>query len=186
MNWLDVVLLVLIVMSTWMASRKGFSREIIGLASSILALICGLWFYGPAGEFLLPYVSSPQVAHFAGFFLVFLGVLILGAIVAAVVSRFVRTVGLSWFDRALGAVFGVVRGVLVAVALITAMMAFTPELRGGGPPGAVVHSKIAPYVLEASRLFAAIAPRDLKDGFHRRYAQVKSKWDETVQHASKI
>ena len=178
MNWLDVVLALLILISTLMATRKGFSREIIGLTAAISALMCGLWFYGPAGAFLMPYVSSPQVAHFAGFFLVFVGVLIVGAIVGAMVSRMLRKVGLSAFDRALGAVFGIIRGVLVSVALITAMMAFTPELKGSGPPDAVVQSRMAPYVLEASRMFAAIAPRELKDGFHRHYEQVKSAWEE--------
>ncbi len=183
MNWLDVVLLLILLISTLMASRKGFSREIIGLTSAALALICGLWFYGSAGAFLMPYVSSPQVAHFAGFVLVFVSILILGGIVGFLVSRLLRTAGLSWFDRALGAVFGLARGVLVTVALITAMMAFTPETHGSGPPGAVVKSRIAPYVLEAARVFAAIAPRDLKDGFHRHYLQVKSAWDEAVHRA---
>ncbi|MDQ6708795.1 MAG: CvpA family protein, partial [Acidobacteriota bacterium] len=129
----------------------------------------------------MPYVSSPQIAHFAGFVLVFVSVLMVGGIVGFIVSRLLRTAGLSWFDRALGALFGLARGVLVAVALITAMMAFTPETRGSGPPDAVVHSRVAPYVLEASRAFAAIAPRDLKDGFHRHYLQVKSAWNETVR-----
>ncbi|MDQ2899265.1 MAG: CvpA family protein [Acidobacteriota bacterium] len=164
-----------------MASRKGFSREIIGLASAVAALVCGLWFYGSAGAFLMPYVSSAQVAHFAGFVLVFVGVLMLGGIVGFMASRLLRTAGLSWFDRALGAVFGLARGVLVSVALITAMMAFTPVTRGGGPPEAVVQSRMAPYVLEASRVFAAIAPRELKDGFHRRYEQVKSAWGMAVR-----
>ncbi|MGI8992182.1 MAG: CvpA family protein [Bryobacteraceae bacterium] len=184
MNWLDVALLLILSISTLLASRKGFSREIIGLASALAALACGLWFYGPAGAFLMPYVSSAQVAHFAGFVLVFVGVLMLGGVVGFAVSRLLRTAGLSWFDRALGAVFGLLRGVLVSVALITAMMAFTPETRGSGPPGAVVQSRIAPYVLEASRAFAALAPRELKDGFHRHYEQVKAAWDEAVRRQS--
>ncbi len=180
MNWLDIVLLLLILLSTVASFRKGFSREVIGLAAAFVALLCGLWFYGSAGAFLLPYVSSPAVAHFAGFVIVFIGILILGGILSMIVSRFVRTVGLSGFDRMLGGVFGLVRGVLIAVALIMAIVAFAPEVRGDGPPTAVVNSRLAPYVIDASRLFAQIAPHELKDGFRRRYEQVKSAWEHAL------
>src|SRR5580693_7464101 len=105
MNWLDILLLLVILLSTVSAVQKGFSREVIGIVAAVIGLICGIWFYGLAGSFLLPYVSAPQVANFIGFFLVFLGCVIFGAIVSAVIRRFVKTVGLSWFDRLLGAAF---------------------------------------------------------------------------------
>ena len=62
--------------------RKGFSREVIGLVSVVLALVLGSWFYGTAGAFLLPYLSSRSMAMFGGFFLVFLGVILLGSVVS--------------------------------------------------------------------------------------------------------
>src|ERR1700710_2521925 len=102
MNWLDVVLLAILALSSFASFRKGFSREIIGLAASLFALVLGMWFYGLAGSFFEPYVSSPRIAHLLGFFVVVISVLILGSIVAAIVSRFIRTIGLSFFDRLLG------------------------------------------------------------------------------------
>src|SRR2546430_266638 len=98
MNWLDIVLFILLLLSTVSAARKGFSREVIGIAAAVIGLICGVWMYGLAGSFLLPYVSSVQVANFIGFLLVFTACIILGSIVSALVRRFVKTVGLSWFD----------------------------------------------------------------------------------------
>ena len=73
MNWLDILLGVILLLSLASSFRKGFSREIIGLVFSVVALFSGIWFYGSAGSFLLPYVSAPGVAHFCGFILVFLG-----------------------------------------------------------------------------------------------------------------
>src|SRR5579862_4557395 len=115
MNWLDILLILVLLLSTVSAARRGFSREVIGIAAAVIGLICGIWFYGLAGAFLLPYVSSPQVAYFLGFFIVFVGCLLLGALAGVVIHRFMRTVGLSWFDRLLGAVFGLVRGTLLAM-----------------------------------------------------------------------
>jgi membrane protein required for colicin V production len=180
MNWLDWILLVVIAGSIIASFRTGFSRELIGLISMIVALFCGLWFYGSAGAFLLPYVSSKEIAYLCGFLIVFVGVLIAGAIIGCLFSRLVKAAGLGLFDRVLGAGFGAVRGLLFAVALILAIVAFSP---GGSdaPPGAVVHSRFAPYVIDTAHLFASLAPRELKDNFRKHYGQVKSIWDEAVK-----
>lgn len=178
MNWLDFVLFILLLLSTVSAAQKGFSREVIGIAAAIVGLICGIWFYGLAGSFLLPYVSSPQVANFIGFFIVFIGCLIVGTLISAVIRRFVKTVGLSWFDRLLGAVFGLVRGTLLGVAVITALVAFAPAVAPGSVPAAVAQSRIAPYVVAGADFLVAIAPRELKDSFHVHYAQLKSFWEK--------
>src|SRR6266542_3618328 len=138
MNWLDVVLLLALAGSVVASFRSGFTREVIGLATLIAAILLATWFYAPAGHWLVPYVSSPAVAHFCGFFLVFVVVLVLGGLVGLVLARMLRLVGLSFFDRLLGAGFGVVRGALLAVVIVLAIMAFSP---GPAPPRAVVRSR---------------------------------------------
>lgn len=179
MNWLDYVLIAILLFSVLMSARKGFSREIIGLAAAVFALILGMWFYGLAGAFLIPYVTSPRVANLCGFLLVVFAVLLLGWMLGWIVSRFLRTVGLSFFDRLLGAAFGLVRGLVVTVSILTAFMAFGPQIdSAGGKRGAanaaMLHSRIAPYVLSASHLAVAIAPMELKSSFLKQYSQVKS------------
>jgi membrane protein required for colicin V production len=183
MNWLDIVLVILLFLSTVSAAQKGFSREVIGIAAAIIGLFCGIWFYGLAGSFLLPYVSSPQVANFIGFLLVFTACVILGTIVSAVIRRFMKTVGLSWFDRLLGAAFGLVRGTLMGLAVITALVAFAPAVAADSAPKAVAESRIAPYVIAGANFLVAIAPRELKDGFQIHYAQLKSFWEQNKKTA---
>lgn len=185
MNWLDILLLVVLFLSTLVAARRGFSAEVIGLAAAIFGLVLGVWFYGLAGSFLLPYVSSPKIADFIGFFIVFLGILLFGALVRIIVHRFVRTVGLSWFDRFLGAVFGLARGVLLGIAIITALVAFAPAVAADSAPPAVAHSRISPYMVEASSFLVALAPRELKDSFNNHYEQLKSFWQNKHLRASK-
>ncbi len=177
MNWLDIVLLLILIASILTSFRKGFSREVIGLVSVVLALVMGVWFYGMAGSFLLPYVSSRSAANLVGFFLVFCGVMLIGGAASFVVGKFLRVTGLSIFDHALGAGFGLVRGILVAVAVILGIMAFTP---GERPPAAVIHSRTAPYVVDAARVVVLMAPRELKDSFHKTYAGVKDAWDKAL------
>jgi membrane protein required for colicin V production len=97
-----------------------------------------------------------------------------------VVGKFLKVTGLSFFDHVLGAGFGIVRGLLISIALVTGIMAFSPD---DSPPGSIVHSRMAPYVVDAAHVAAAIAPHELKEGFRRTYTRVKSAWEKTSQRS---
>ena len=181
MNWLDILLLIVIAASVAGSFRRGLSREIIHLASVVLALLLACWFYAYAGSYFAPYLSSRQLANFIGFALVFVAVIAVGHAVSYVVGRFLKITGLSIFDHLLGAAFGVLRGVLISVALIMAIMAFSPA---GQRPDSVVNSRIAPYVMGAARAFAAMAPHELKEGFQKSYGDVKAAWEGAAKRGS--
>jgi membrane protein required for colicin V production len=178
MNWLDIIVLLIVAASIFTSFRKGLSREIIGLVSVVLALLLGVWFYGTAAGYIGPYLSSRAAANVGGFFLVFVGVLLLGHFASYIVGKFLRVTGLSIFDHLLGAGFGAVRGALIAVALLMGIMAFADASH---PPAAVVNSRLAPYVAGAAQLFADVAPHELKEGFRKTYAEVKSAWGAALE-----
>jgi len=173
MNWLDLVLAIILLASVLSSFRKGLSREVIGLVSVCLALLLGIWLYGFAAGYLLPYVRSRQAANFAGFAIVFCGVLLIGSILSLIVGKILRISGFSFIDHFLGLAFGMVRGLLIGVALITGIMAFSP---GDQPPAEVVKSRLAPFILGGGRVVAAMAPHELKEGFRKSYARVQSEW----------
>jgi membrane protein required for colicin V production len=157
--------------------RRGLSRQVIGLVSGLLALLLGIWLYGTVGAYLTPYVSSRTGANAGGFAIVFCAVLLTGAIVSYIVGRFLKVTGLSVVDHLLGAGFGALRGLVYSVAIIMGAMAFA---RGEKPPDAIVESRLAPYVVDASRLVAAMAPHELREGFRKTYEQVKSAWSDAL------
>ncbi len=174
MNWLDFTLGFLVLLSVIAGLRKGLSREIIGLAAALLGLLLAVWFYRTAGTWVAPYVSSQWLASISGFLLIFLGVLVLGAVLSAVVSGLLKTVGLSMVDRLLGGVFGLVRGLLVCFGTVTILILFLPSDKPGELPQAVLQSRMAPYLIELSYVITPLAPRDLKESFEQRYRRVKS------------
>jgi len=178
MNWLDAVLVIILLVSVITSFRKGLAREVIGLVSVVLAILMSIWFYGTAGAYLLRFVSSRAAANLAGFLAVFCVVMLLGSLVSWIVGKFLRVTGLSFFDHLLGAIFGVARGTLISVALIMGIMAFSPS---GKAPASVVDSRMAPYVVTGARVFVAVAPHDLKEGFHQSYIQVKAAWSNALE-----
>ncbi|MGO9231583.1 MAG: CvpA family protein [Bryobacteraceae bacterium] len=173
MNWLDVVLGLILIVSIVAAYSKGFTREIIGLASVVLGFVLGLWFYAWAGGFLEPHLKSRQAAHFAGFAMVFCCVMLLGALVGFVAGKFLKGTGLSFFDHLLGAGFGLLRAALIAVVLICGLMAFS---HGDAPPASVAHSRLAPYLVGVANLAVDMAPHEFKEGFRKAYGQVTQAW----------
>lgn len=152
----------------------GFARLGIGFASAVAGVLFGIWFYGTAGSFLAEYVSSKAVADFLGFLIVFALCLLLGGLIGKALAALFKWAGLSWFDRLLGGAFGLLRGLLAGVALVLALVAFSPK----PPSQSVVQSHYAPYFIEAANVCTAIAPRELKDAFVSSYDKVKQIWGQ--------
>ncbi len=181
MSWLDFVFAILICVSVAAGFSKGFIRIGIGFIAALVGIVMASWFYGTAAGWLIPYVTSPNVANFLGFLTVFAIVLTVGSLISTILVRMFKLVGLSWLDRFLGAVFGVVRGLLVSVALLMIMLAFAPSKTHN----AVVDSYFAPYVMESANLLSAVTPFELKDGFRKGYEEIKKAWGDTIKRKAK-
>lgn len=179
-NWLDWLLIAILLVFLISSAMRGFARDIIGLTASVFALILAMWFYGSAGFYIGRLGASERTANLLGFIAIVLGVLIVGRIAGAIVNRFLRTVGLSFFDRFLGALFGLIKGFVICVALLLAYTAFGPvfDTTGGeyysAAQSAVLNSEIAPFLLEASRVVVATAPMESKSSFRKQYDGVRS------------
>jgi len=61
-------------------------------------------------------------------------------------------------------------------------VAFAPGVDAKTPPQSVVQSKIAPYIIDAAHALTLAAPKELRDGFARRYNQVKRIWEDALKH----
>jgi len=181
MNWLDLVLIVILAASIASSFARGFTREVIGLAAAVGGLLCGLWFYRMAGAVVRPYAGSTEVANLVGFLLIFAAAIVTGWILSVLAGMVMKVTGLSWLDRLLGAAFGVARGVIVCVAVITAIVAFAPGRDAKSPPEAVVRSKMAPYLIDAAHAASMAAPKELRTEFARRYEQIKRIWEDAIR-----
>lgn len=168
MTWVDFLLSAIIGGSMISGFWAGFARVGIGTAASIFGVFAGLWCYGIAGEYVLEYVSSRTLANLIGFVLIYCGIAILGGLLGRLLASIFRWAGMSWFDRLLGAGFGLVRGLIISVALTTVLLAFAPS----PPPRGIVNSELMPYVTGASQVLSYVTPRELKDAFRQTQDKV--------------
>lgn len=179
MNWLDLLMGFLAAMLVIQGLRQGFTRLAIGLLAALAGVVLAAWMYGSAGAFLLPYVSSPALAHIAGFLLVFVGVQLAGSALAWGLGRLYKWTGLTLLDRLLGAVFGLVKATLVGVVIVMILTGFPLS----PVPNSIKNSVAAPYLIEVSHVLVQLAPRELKDGFAATYERIKKIWSGEVDKA---
>ena len=175
-NWLDLVLGGLFITSVVGGLMRGFSRTVVGFATSVIALLASIWFYGSVANVLEPYLANRGFANFAGFGLIFCVVTLTGALVSRLVSRFIKFAGLRGLDRLFGAGLGAVRASIVAAAIVLGLCAFS----GNPPPASVAQSRFAPYAIEVANLIKALAPKELRDGFDESYQKAKKMWNDIV------
>ena len=174
-NWLDWLLVGIVVVSVLAAAWRGFVDELISLASVVAGVVVAAFRYRQAAVWFEDLTKSHEVALAAGFFVLFLGTLILGGLIAYVARRVIKTTGLMLFDRFLGAVFGLVRGVIVDCILLMVMVAFAIK------PEAAQRSVFSPYVATVARVVVLAMPKGLKEQFRAGF----DRFHQTLMQADK-
>ena len=128
MTWLDIAVVATICIFAAFGFWKGILRTVIGIAALLLGLFLAGALYGDVAEALWPEGSGWSLA--AAFALVLVGILIVGAIVAAIVSRAVHMTALGLVDRAIGLAAGVLVAIVAWGAVLALLMQIIPGMDG--------------------------------------------------------
>lgn len=118
MTGFDYIVLIVLGLSVLVSVVRGAVREVMSLASWIVSAFVATRF-APAVSALLPTaVTSPTVRVAAAFIVVLVICLMLFALVSLLLTKLVVKSGLNGTDRTLGALFGLLRGVVILVLLV--------------------------------------------------------------------
>jgi membrane protein required for colicin V production len=128
MSTLDWIFVAVLVISLVVGAWRGLVYELLSLVNWIAAFVLAQWFAPEAARYL-PLANATEVVRYAaGFVVVFVVVLFAGGLLAFLIRKLIAAVGLRPVDRVLGAAFGVVRGVVVLLAL-TVVAGMTPVVK---------------------------------------------------------
>lgn len=115
----DGILIAFTLVSAMLAMVRGFSREILSVASWAAAAASAYLFYKQVTPFISPYVDSELIANLVAALAVFIVTLIIVTLVTMKIADFIIDSRVGALDRTLGFVYGAARGILVvAVALL--------------------------------------------------------------------
>lgn len=161
MTGVDWVIVVAVVLSMALAAKEGFFYEIFSLAGVVVGYLLAAWEYGHVAGWFSPYTRAQWVAEIGAFLLIFIAVVVLAGMVGRITRWAMKEVGLRWFDRLLGAAFGLLRGVLVIAVIVLALASFTPGVR------LLAGSALSPYFLVVARAATWVAPAAVRDRFRQ-------------------
>lgn len=156
---LDFVVLGIVLISALLAMVRGFTREVLSIASWAAAAAATLYFLPDVRDLvraqfnLQPEILSDVIAG-AGIFLV---TLLLVSLLTMRLSDFILDSRVGPFDRALGFIYGGARGLLLAVVAFLFFSWLVPER---SQPGWVLESASKPLLESTGESLLAMLPED--------------------------
>jgi membrane protein required for colicin V production len=188
LNFVDIVVLAVIALSTLLALGRGFVKEMLSIFGWIGAAIGTLliFFYVPQiREFFAKQITEPVLADIACAVAIFVVLLIvLGFFNHAIASR-VHASSLGPLDKSLGLVFGLVRGiVLVALAHMAMTDWFMPNKEQR--PDVINQARTEPYVAMAADFIKSKIPQKWKDRASAVFDEGSKKVEQGVEQGKQL
>lgn len=118
MTAFDYAVLAVMAASLLLGLWRGVVSEILALLAWVVAFVAARMLAADVAPVFGGLVPDGALRYVAGFATVFVAVLVVFSIGRLVVRLLLKAVGLGWADRALGAVFGISRGVLIALIAV--------------------------------------------------------------------
>lgn len=118
MNWVDYTIIGIIAVSALISVTRGFVREVLSLIAWVAAFWVALTFSHQAADYIQAYVHNETLREITAFVALFLGTLIIVALINYLIAQIIERTGISGTDIMLGMVFGIVRGVIIVALLV--------------------------------------------------------------------
>lgn len=154
----DVGVGVLVLISAILATARGFTREVLSLATWAGSAAIAAYAYFNHQDIARQYISEEIVADVVTVLGTFIVALIILHLITMRIADFVVDSKIGPLDRTLGFIFGVARGVLIAVVVVI----FGQWLLGPQLPPWAAESRSLPVLEDFGDSLIAVLPPDLE------------------------
>lgn len=154
MNYLDIIFIVI----AGFFCIRGFFRGLILEITSIAGVVGGFILANNYYEQLaihLESLVSPKWASVASYALIFIGVLVIAAIISALLRKLIGATGAAFLDHALGGVLGGAKGLLLCCIILAFVLHFFPNAES------VQTSVVVPHLSVVTDMLRQFIPKTL-------------------------
>ncbi len=175
-SYLDLGVIAIVLVSAILAMVRGFTREVLAIASWAAAAIAAIYFHPYLMPYVKPYVGKDTVALALSAAIVFFVTLIVVSVITVKISDAILDSKVGPLDRSLGFVFGAVRGVLLCVIAFVFFNWLVPEK---AQPDWVKDARMKPMLQSTGEGLIAMLPDD-PEGLLNRLRKPKAASEEAV------
>ncbi len=154
---LDGIVIGVALFSAVLAMVRGFSREVLSVASWVGAAAAAYFLYPVLLPYAKDYTTSDTVAMVGSAAAIFLVALIVISFITMRIADFIIDSRVGALDRTLGFLFGAARGILLVVV---AMLFFNWLVAPQQQPGWVTTAKSKPLLDNLGSRLVALLPED--------------------------
>jgi len=151
MNWLDIVIIVALVISTFLGLRTGIIKAVLSLAGLIVGVILAGHYYVLLAE-QLSFIAQSGVAEVVAFAIILIGVMLIAVVLARLLKWVASVMMLSWVNKLGGAFFGLALGAIFCGALLAIWVKWL------GVGSTITESIVAAVLLDKFPLVLALLP----------------------------
>jgi membrane protein required for colicin V production len=172
--YLDLGVIAIVLVSAVLAMVRGFTREVLAIASWGAAAVAAIYFHPLVLPFVKPYISKDTIALAVAAAIVFFATLIIVSIITVKISDAILDSKVGPLDRSLGFVFGALRGLLLCVIAFAFFNWLVPEKT---QPVWVKDAKLKPLLQSTGEELMAMLPDD-PEGLLNKLKKAKPASDE--------
>jgi len=169
MHWIDILVIATLLISGAFAYMRGFVHEVLSIFAWIGAAAATFFGLPVLKHFTYQFIDNVFIADLVTGIVIFIGTLAILSIVTRQLSKGVKESALGALDRALGFLFGLLRGALLVVLVWIGYEWFAqPQPPAAGEPDPYEASRTVPYIRQGadalrnlySSQYGAPAPAD--------------------------
>ena len=145
MNYLDIIIAIILFLFGWKGLRKGLIIEVVTLLAFGVGIYGAMHFSDFTAAHLQDFMEiKPQYLNTVAFVLTFIILVVLVNLIGRLISKWVKSMNLGFFDKLGGFLFGILKGVLLCSVLLMVLNNF--QLLGVVKPKVKEESKLYPYI----------------------------------------
>lgn len=174
MDTYDILMIAVLVATTLFGAWKGLAWQVASLAAIVASYYVAFNFRDPVAEQI--HTAAPWNV-FIAMLLLYVGTSFAIWVIFRLVSRFIDRVKLKEFDRQIGALFGLAKGVLLCVIITL----FAVTLLGDQQRQAIIRSKSGYYIALLLDKADRVLPHEVGEVLHPYIHEL----DENLRHPPK-
>lgn len=154
----DVIVITVVLVSAILAMVRGFVREVLAIASWLIAAVATFYLYEFLRDAIQPYIENETLATIISVAVIFIIVLVIVTYLTMKLADVVIDSRIGSFDRLFGFVFGALRGLLLIVVAYVLFDWLVEE-----QPAWIADAETRPIVADLSDRLIEVLPQDVED-----------------------